>query len=171
MLAVISSQEIPTWNWDSLCTDDEANEELKRLQRPSLLAWFRGGYWRFQNILRLHEVMRNLAARECCGERREMACTHRQWIPRGKLSRLDCILGPKANLCHAFAWNQEKVSSTWDHYPVYVIMQKERKMVHSAEEKSELGGDHKMTNKRRRSSRRRFLQNLVEETVKIQKKH
>ena len=54
-----------------------------------------------------------------------MAHTHQQWRPRGEVSQLDYILGPKANLCDTHIWNKEKVCSTWDHYPVCAIIHKQ----------------------------------------------
>ena len=56
MLAVISSQKIPTWNWDSLCTDDEANEELKDYNGPLCWHGFEadlGGFKTFRGCTKL----------------------------------------------------------------------------------------------------------------------
>ena len=56
-----------------------------------------------------------------------MAYTHGQWSPKGKLSQLDSILGPKANMCETYICNREIVCSTWDHHPVYAVAHKEKK--------------------------------------------
>ena len=55
-----------------------------------------------------------------CDERKEMAFTHKQWGKNGRTSRLDSLLG-STQVLHVFTI---KLSSTWDHFPVYAVILK-----------------------------------------------
>ena len=52
-----------------------------------------------------------MSAWSSCAERKEMAHTHEQWRPKGKLSQLDYILGPKSNMCDSYICNRENCAT------------------------------------------------------------
>ena len=57
-----------------------------------------------------------------CDDQNEMAFTHRQLGENGRTSKLDYILGSRTDSSVTYVHNGVKICSTWDHYPVCVVM-------------------------------------------------
>ena len=62
-----------------------------------------------------------------CDDRKELAFTHRQWEKNGKTLKLDYILGSTLDSSIPKIHNGVKLCSTWDHYPVYAVIQGRRR--------------------------------------------
>ena len=96
-----------------------------------------------------------------CDDRNELACTHRQWEKNGKTSKLDYILGSKLDSSIPKIQNRVELCSTWDHYPVYAVIQERRRerrgYVQKKKEESKHGQDgSRVMNERELNPKRRW---------------
>ena len=62
-----------------------------------------------------------------CGREKEMAFTHQPSGKKGRarIAHLDHIIGPRWKSDAAYINNHVKIWDSWDHYPIYVVVQED----------------------------------------------
>ena len=113
-----------------------------------------------------YEIMKEFSCRasstwSTCDDRKEMAFTRKGWGPERRVSQLDYILGPRKASIQAYIHKDVKSWSTWDHYPVYAVIQEDdeqnffpRKRERKREKDMQVG-DQGMTRRRQSSKKLR----------------
>ena len=145
-------------NWCYYAQETKVDDEPRDYYGPLCWQVFEADLDDFEKLM-WYDVMMEFECRatstwSSCEEREEMACTHRHWGPKGKLSQLYHTLGPKTNMCDTYMCNKEQMCSTWDHYPENAVAQKDEEGGWCiVKRKNEHGDDHQTANKRRSSRR------------------
>ena len=115
-----------------LCTDEDDNDEFNEVYGP--LCWQgcdndQGG---FKNLMR-HGIMKEFNCKatlswSSCGHERGMIFTYRKIgnEVEGRTAQLDDIVGPRRKSDEAHMQHDVATWDSWDHYPIYAILQEMR---------------------------------------------